>query len=153
MRDVLLDRWSGWRAAVGDADVDDLDDVDDSDADHAVDEAAAALRRLGGRMVPVDRAGEESPASRLVGTPDGVAAVGGLLTRLCTLAPDALAAPVATMLAVHHWTRGDGPLAAVACERALEVDAGYPLAVLVDEALRTGVVPRWASAVDVRSTM
>ncbi|MGB3773249.1 MAG: DUF4192 domain-containing protein [Rhodococcus sp. (in: high G+C Gram-positive bacteria)] len=47
----------------------------------------------------------------------------------------------ATMLAVWSYLRGEGPLAGVALEIALDADPSYRLALLLDTALQNGVRP------------
>jgi hypothetical protein len=55
-------------------------------------------------------------------------------------------APGLTLLAVLAWWEGDGARAGVLVDRALAVDPGHRLAVLVDQALRAGMPPGWARA-------
>jgi hypothetical protein len=50
-------------------------------------------------------------------------------------------APPAVLLALAAWRAGDGALAAVAVDRALAADPTYPLALLLDTALRYGLPP------------
>ncbi|MEV0157711.1 DUF4192 family protein [Micromonospora sp. NPDC050686] len=52
-----------------------------------------------------------------------------------------LAAPPASLLAFAAWRRGEGALASVAVDRALAANPGYPLARLIDQALRAGLPP------------
>jgi hypothetical protein len=73
-------------------------------------------------------------AVTLVLDPDAEA-LRGVLADVAHKAPDAFAAPVCTVLAWVAYEQGDGGLANVAIERALEVDPGYELAMLVDHAL------------------
>lgn len=54
--------------------------------------------------------------------------------------PDQVAAP-ASLLAFAAWRQGQGALACVAVERALRAQPDYPLALLLDEALRRGLPP------------
>ncbi|MCZ7440705.1 DUF4192 domain-containing protein [Micromonospora sp. WMMC241] len=54
--------------------------------------------------------------------------------------PDLSAAP-GTLLSFAAWRAGHGALAAVALERVLTAHPEYPLAVLLDDALRRGVPP------------
>ncbi|SCG54912.1 DUF4192 domain-containing protein [Micromonospora humi] len=54
--------------------------------------------------------------------------------------PDLSAAP-GTLLSFAAWRAGHGALAAVALERVLAAHPEYPLAVLLDDALRRGVPP------------
>lgn len=60
------------------------------------------------------------------------------LTRRLT-GPDR--APAATMVGVWSYARGDGPLAGVALQSALEAAPEYSFAVLLDTALQNGVRP------------
>lgn len=53
-------------------------------------------------------------------------------------------APARTLLALLAWWAGDGARAAAHLERALDDDAGYRLAVLLDTALARGLAPGWA---------
>ena len=55
--------------------------------------------------------------------------------------PDEYVAPVASVLAVCAWMRGEGAAARVAVERALEVDPAYSLAGLLSAALDAGTPP------------
>src|SRR5262245_49415121 len=54
--------------------------------------------------------------------------------------PDLVAAPAA-LLAFAAWQDGNGALAGLAVDRALHADPAYPLAMLLDEALRNAVAP------------
>ncbi|WNM42007.1 DUF4192 domain-containing protein [Micromonospora halotolerans] len=54
--------------------------------------------------------------------------------------PELIAAP-GCLLAFAAWRAGHGALAAVALERVLAAHPGYPLAVLLDDALRRGLSP------------
>ncbi|MFC7547099.1 DUF4192 domain-containing protein [Plantactinospora sp. GCM10030261] len=53
----------------------------------------------------------------------------------------ALVPAPASLLALAAWLDGHGALAAVALDRALEADPGYPLALLLDDALSRGMPP------------
>lgn len=56
----------------------------------------------------------------------------------------ALSAAPATLLAFTAWRIGEGALASIALDRALDADATYPLAGLLAEAINEGVPPsRW----------
>src|SRR5260370_9284211 len=50
-------------------------------------------------------------------------------------------APPAALLAFTAWQAGDGALASVAIERALEADPDYSMALLVADALHAGLPP------------
>ena len=55
-------------------------------------------------------------------------------------------APALTLLAVLAWWEGDGARAGVLVDRALAAEPGHRLAVLMDDALRTGMPPGWVRA-------
>lgn len=55
-------------------------------------------------------------------------------------------APALTLLAVLAWWEGDGARAGVLVDRALTAEPGHRLAVLMDDALRTGMPPGWVRA-------
>jgi hypothetical protein len=62
-------------------------------------------------------------------------------------APDGHVAPAATVLAICHWTSGDGARANVALEHALADDPDYSLAGLVSASLRSGLPPKaWSDS-------
>jgi Domain of unknown function (DUF4192) len=52
-----------------------------------------------------------------------------------------LAAPPATLLAFAAWRNGDGAVAAIALDRALDADSSYPMARLLGDALDNGIAP------------
>ncbi|MBQ0896756.1 DUF4192 domain-containing protein [Micromonospora sp. U56] len=64
-----------------------------------------------------------------------------LWTDLTRRAEPAFAAAPATLLAFTAWRQGLGALASVALDRALDADAHYSLAQLIDRALRDGIPP------------
>ncbi|HEY2950453.1 MAG TPA: DUF4192 domain-containing protein [Micromonosporaceae bacterium] len=64
-----------------------------------------------------------------------------LWTDVLRRAEPALAAPPASLLAFTAWRAGRGALAAVALERALAADPAYSMAVLLDEAVHSGIPP------------
>jgi hypothetical protein len=55
-------------------------------------------------------------------------------------------APALTLLAVLAWWEGHGARAGVLTDLALDADPDHRLAVLLDQALRTGMPPGWARA-------
>jgi Domain of unknown function (DUF4192) len=57
-------------------------------------------------------------------------------------APAGAGAPVATVLALVAWIRGEGALATVCVQRALEEDPGYRLAALASRLMAQGTDPR-----------
>jgi hypothetical protein len=65
-----------------------------------------------------------------------------LWTECTRRAPGPLDAAPATLLAVSAWLRGDGAMANIALDRALESDPGYRLARLLRDALTACVTPR-----------
>jgi hypothetical protein len=72
---------------------------------------------------------------------DDAAAGEALWTECTRRAPWMLAAAPATLLAVSAWLRGDGAMASVALERALDSDEDYPLARLLRSALAACLRP------------
>lgn len=75
-------------------------------------------------------------------------AAGALLAAVVRQAPSDMVAGPATVLAVVMWLRGDGLRAKAACQRALQCDPDYSLAVLLDAALGAGLPPRvWREVV------
>ncbi|MFB9234583.1 DUF4192 domain-containing protein [Plantactinospora siamensis] len=74
---------------------------------------------------------------RVDSDPDQVALWTDVLRRV----PSRLAAPPAALLAYAAWRSGQGALAVIAVERALAVEPRYPMALLLDEALRAGLPP------------
>lgn len=52
-----------------------------------------------------------------------------------------LAPAPASLLAFAAWRSGDGALAAVALDRALDADPSYSMALLIEDALRAGIPP------------
>ncbi|MBY8873626.1 DUF4192 domain-containing protein [Micromonospora sp. PLK6-60] len=72
---------------------------------------------------------------------DGRDADISLWTDVVRRAEPALTAAPASLLAFAAWRAGQGALAAVALERALAVQPGYSLALLLDDLLRRGVPP------------
>jgi hypothetical protein len=69
------------------------------------------------------------------------AAAEQLWTECTRRAPAPLDAAPATLLAVSAWLRGDGAMANVALERALESEPGYRLALLLSQALEACLPP------------
>lgn len=65
----------------------------------------------------------------------------GRLALLAGLAPEPLAAPLLTVCGYVAWAHGEGTLANVATERALQLDRGYSLAQLLDQALQHALPP------------
>ncbi len=72
---------------------------------------------------------------------DSASAAESLWVDLLRRIPTPLDAAPATMLAMSSWARGDGALANVALDRALEGDPGYSLAQLVRTALDHALPP------------
>jgi hypothetical protein len=66
---------------------------------------------------------------------------------LLAVAPDGWAAPVATLLAVAVYQRGDGALATIAIQRALRDIPGYGLACLIDQAITDGIPPQTVTGI------
>ncbi|NQE93237.1 DUF4192 domain-containing protein [Nocardia terpenica] len=65
-----------------------------------------------------------------------------LWTRLCRALDGPDRAEAATLLGYSAYIRGDGPLAGVALEAALEADPSHGIAGLLETALRTGMHPQ-----------
>ena len=63
------------------------------------------------------------------------------LEHLVRLAPAGDVAPVATLLGVLEWQRGNGTKASMATERALADDPDYALAALIDTCVVSGLPP------------
>lgn len=73
-------------------------------------------------------------------------AMSGLTVALRS-APEGNIAPVATALAIQHWTRGDGARANACLDRAVADDPTYSLASLVGTAIGRGLPPSsWTDA-------
>jgi len=66
---------------------------------------------------------------------------------LLPTAPAGWVAPVATLLAAAAYQRGNGALALLALERALDDDPGYNLARLLEQVTATGIPPHTVTAV------
>lgn len=77
---------------------------------------------------------------------DTHAAIAGL-TAVVRHAPPGHVAPAATVLAICHWTSGDGARATTALNRAITDNPGYPLASLVGMSIQSGLPPQsWREA-------
>lgn len=77
----------------------------------------------------------------LLSLEDDASAAEALWTECTRRAPSPLDAAPATLLAVSAWLRGDGAMANIALDRALESDPGYSLAGLLADALAACVPP------------
>ncbi len=69
----------------------------------------------------------------------------GTIETLCDAlrcAPLGASAPAATILALVAWMVGDGSLATICVQRALEEDPGYRLAVMASQLMGQGTDPR-----------
>jgi hypothetical protein len=72
-----------------------------------------------------------------------------VLDTLCDLvakSPSSHVAPVASVVAVLAWQCGNGALASVALDRALEAEPEYSLALLIDAMVSNGVPPQLVRA-------
>ncbi|MHB1164527.1 MAG: DUF4192 domain-containing protein [Candidatus Nanopelagicales bacterium] len=79
-------------------------------------------------------------------TADTSAAIAGLASTV-RHAPEGHVAPAATVLAICHWTTGDGARADAALQRAHDDDPDYSLAALVRTSLGAGLPPQsWRDA-------
>ncbi|WP_426560477.1 DUF4192 domain-containing protein [Angustibacter sp. McL0619] len=76
------------------------------------------------------------------GLPPTHDAVTSLLGELARISDGTWAVSPLTLFALQCWHAGDGALANLAIERALRLDAGYRMALLVDGVLRAGISPR-----------
>jgi hypothetical protein len=63
------------------------------------------------------------------------------LTMAVRSAPQGQVAPAATVLAIQHWTRGDGARANACLNRAVVDDPGYSLAAMTGSAMSGGLPP------------
>lgn len=63
------------------------------------------------------------------------------LAQLCQAVPDSHAPALLTVLASYSWWRGDGTRTRVALERALSIDPGYRLALLLEHMVDLAVRP------------
>lgn len=113
--------------------------------------ALSALRRTGHRdavlmaLVPLrGRAGDAGGTWGRVGTVDAwesQVATRGALVRLARVAPPCVRSAALSVLAVWSWNAGDGALADVAADAALDHDADDVLSGLVKRLLRHDVPP------------
>ena len=71
---------------------------------------------------------------------DTANAISGLTIALRS-APEGHVAPVATALAIQHWSRGDGARANACLDRAAADDPAYSLASMVGTAIGRGLPP------------
>jgi hypothetical protein len=125
-------------------------------------EDAVACRRPGGLAAAMRLAAEDlarivwglrdtAVRDRALGfaLTDDAAAAEALWTECTRRAPAPLDAAPATLLAVSAWLRGDGAMANVALDRALDSDPGYALARLLSQGLAACLTPaelRWMIA-------
>lgn len=80
--------------------------------------------------------------------PRNLTADRAMVHRWCEIAgmvPPELQAPTATLVAVLAWGSGEGTLANVAVDRALQVDPRYTLAQLVQQMVTRTLMPPWLS--------
>lgn len=70
------------------------------------------------------------------------------IAKVCeAMPPNEDAAPALTVAAIAAWTRGNGALASVIVDRALALQRGYSLGVLVEASLSAGLPPTaWADS-------
>ena len=80
-----------------------------------------------------------SPDEVLAEDPDTVLRVRERLVELSRVLPLDMTPPVLTLVAHVAWWSGDGTVAAIALERALDIDPDYRLAGLMDQLLSVGV--------------
>jgi hypothetical protein len=124
-----------------------------ADAEAAIEEGVGACGAAAGRSP--DRLTDELVARIVWGLRDtalrdrvlltalgpDAAAAEALWTECTRRAPEPLDAAPATLLAVSAWLRGDGAMANVALERALDSDPDHRLARLLSEALAACLNP------------
>lgn len=97
--------------------------------------------------VLADFRGRDAVLRHLLDQPQARMSARSTLIDLVTRCPVRFVAPVATTLAGVVWLDGIGSLARVAIDRALDADADYSLARLLDRALANGVPPSvWAES-------
>jgi hypothetical protein len=111
-----------------------------------------AARRDGPAAMPADTAAILLHAVRDVTVRDACTiwhdeAAVRLWLDLLPAAPAGWVAPVATLLAAAAYQRGNGALAVLALERALDDDPGYNLAHLLEQVTATGIPPHTFTAV------
>lgn len=104
---------------------------------------AEAPHRIGWPDVSTGTERLWSHAEESAPEPGRVDAAIAVLTHLARASSETAVAEPLAMLAHLHWWRGDGTLANVTVERALESDPGHGLARLVSTALSIGMPPPW----------
>lgn len=100
------------------------------------------LARSAGSRCPwvsLDRTSATGPGE----VADEVLTVRTRLVELNRLLPEAMTPPTLTLIAHLAWWSGDGTVAGIALERALEIDPGHRLARLMNDLLSSGLRP-WA---------
>lgn len=94
--------------------------------------------------------GAEAGAEAIFGTggpvpaPGSIAPFRAVLEEMVRHLPGPASGPPLAVLACLAWWQGEGARSSVLVEQCLEVDPGYRLAHLVDDALQAGVAPGWA---------
>jgi len=133
-RDLVGLRSTGWMRAMpapsrpgGDGAVEDMPDDPGTNA--------AELRRLSrGCAAP------EDPRCR---TPEGQKEVAHVLATLCRSCDDELAVSPLVLAGMQAWASGEGVLAWTAVDRALSIDPGCRMALLLTQLMRSGIAPAW----------
>lgn len=103
------------------------------------DEAATGREMAGAIAAIVD------PAHAVPPPADATAVHAQALERLVAHGRRGSQAPALTLLALLAWWQGDGVRASVLVERARAHEAGYRLAVLLDDVLTAAMPPGWAA--------
>lgn len=87
---------------------------------------------------------DKYPFSHPTECPDAKAVI-DLMRWTAHLLPEGEAAPAIAVAAYLAWTSGDGRVARLLNEQALEEDAEYSLALLIEQALHQSIPPQWVS--------
>ncbi len=105
----------------------------------------ALVAHLGPLALP-DRPGRRARFPRPGGHPQDREDIQSRLEALCRLVPSEHAAPLLSVVASYAWWCGDGVRAGVALERALELEPGHRLCVLLARMIALGIRTDQASA-------
>lgn len=133
-RDLVALRSTGWLRAMPGASrrggSGELEDMPDDPGTNI-----AELRRLSrGCAAP------EDPRCR---TPEGQQEVAHVLAALCRSCDAELAVSPLVLAGMQAWASGEGVLAWTAVDRALAIDPGCRMALLLSQLMRSGIAPAW----------
>jgi hypothetical protein len=131
VRDVAVARFTGWSRQVSDA------ETQPKYGAGRGGEGAGQLSRLDELVAEVDQDATLHRLSRRLREP----VLERLWLDLATSADGPLALAPLTALGLHVWSHGNGALAGAVVDRALALDPGYRLAVLLEQALLVGLRP------------